>query len=256
MRGMSRQRRGWLPQSGAVRLLGLRDTETATDFIPAPTIGFAPPVAGDHVRRYAPSMADIVNASETRPESGASSTGGAPTSRNWMGVTSLITALLGLSLVAIVTGHLGLKAARRGQADNRSIARAGTIVGYLGLGLSLAAITLGIFAFVDARRYQQDDLAQDDAFRLSAAVFDAWADPASPPEVSDGYSGFYEIDGVAAVARTARMSTFVYVMINPNDLSDKCVSIQYSDGKKYYATVSSSTGFSNESCPDLGYDYP
>lgn len=206
-------------------------------------------------------MADTLNVSETRPESGASATGDAPTSRNWMGITSLITALLGMSLVAIVTGHLGLKAAKRGQADNRSIARAGTIVGYIGLVLSLAAITFGFFAWIDAKRYEQDDLARDDVARLSEAVFGAWSDrPGDALWVDMGGSESYEVsfwgsgEVVATVPKTVRESAYVSVTINPNDLSDRCVSISYYQGKKSDASVSNRAGFSNQSCSDLGYE--
>jgi hypothetical protein len=206
-------------------------------------------------------MAGTLNEPGTRPDPGAAATGGAPTSRNWMGVTSLITALLGMSLVAIVTGHLGLRAARRGQADNRSIARAGTIVGYVGFVLFLAAITLGFFAWIDARRYEQDDLARDDVLRVSEAVFSAWSlHPEDAIWVDMGGSESYEVsfwgsgEVVATVPKTVRESAYVSVTINPNDLSDRCVSISYYQGKKSDASVSNRAGFSNQSCSDLGYE--
>lgn len=65
--------------------------------------------------------------------------------KNWMGITALITSLLGLSLVGVIFGHLGLGAVKRGEANNRGLALAGTIIGYLGL---LASIILIILFFV------------------------------------------------------------------------------------------------------------
>jgi hypothetical protein len=67
-------------------------------------------------------------------------------SRNAWGVASLITAIAGVtvmatlfwcSIVGIVFGHLGMKAARQGRATNRGMSLAGLIVGYVGLAISI-----------------------------------------------------------------------------------------------------------------------
>lgn len=47
-----------------------------------------------------------------------------------MGLVALIASFVGAGLIGIVLGHLGLRAARRGEASNRGIAFAGTVLGY------------------------------------------------------------------------------------------------------------------------------
>ena len=76
---------------------------------------------------------------------------GAPvsTQKDWMGITALVLSLASLVtgftwIGGIIFGHLGLAAARRGEASNRGIALAGTIIGWVFGGL----IILGIIAFV------------------------------------------------------------------------------------------------------------
>ncbi|MFV0632818.1 DUF4190 domain-containing protein [Demequina sp.] len=79
--------------------------------------------------------------------------GGQPgnTEKNWMGVTSLVLSILGFftgitAIGGIVFGHLGLGAAKRGEADNRGMALAGVIIGYIIVVLSILAI-IAILAF-------------------------------------------------------------------------------------------------------------
>ncbi len=47
-----------------------------------------------------------------------------------MGLVAIIMSVIGLGPVGIVMGHLGLRAARRGQASNRGTAMVGAVVGY------------------------------------------------------------------------------------------------------------------------------
>jgi hypothetical protein len=66
--------------------------------------------------------------------------------KNGWGVASLVLSIGGMvvlpglmvpSVLAVIFGHLGLGAARRGQATNRGMALAGAIIGYVGVALSL-----------------------------------------------------------------------------------------------------------------------
>jgi hypothetical protein len=67
--------------------------------------------------------------------------------KNWMGIAALVSSSVGAGLVGIVLGHLGLRAARRGQATNRGIALAGTIVGYASIVIvPVAVIASGALA--------------------------------------------------------------------------------------------------------------
>ncbi|MCL2802432.1 MAG: DUF4190 domain-containing protein [Micrococcales bacterium] len=66
-------------------------------------------------------------------------------SRNGLGVASLACGVAGFfflpvlaALAGVITGHLGLSACRRGRANNRGMALAGTIVSYVSLAFGIA----------------------------------------------------------------------------------------------------------------------
>lgn len=72
--------------------------------------------------------------------------------KNWMGVTSLILSILGFftgitAIGGIIFGHLGLSAAKRGEADNRGLSLGGLITGYVALALGIVA-TIASFVFI------------------------------------------------------------------------------------------------------------
>ncbi|WP_159450219.1 DUF4190 domain-containing protein [Demequina sp. NBRC 110056] len=74
------------------------------------------------------------------------------TEKNWMGITSLVLSLAGLftgiSVVGgIIFGHLGLSAAKRGEADNRGISLAGVITGYVLLGMFIVGAIIAVIFF-------------------------------------------------------------------------------------------------------------
>src|SRR5690554_5888488 len=70
--------------------------------------------------------------------------------RNWVGYAAFATGALALSVVAIVLGHLGLKASTQGRAANRDFALAGLILGYIGL----VATTVGVWFRSEERRVE------------------------------------------------------------------------------------------------------
>lgn len=70
--------------------------------------------------------------------------------QNGSGTTALITGILGLlccgllSIVAIITGMKGQKLAAQGLASNGGSAKAGVILGWIGIGLWI----LGIIGYI------------------------------------------------------------------------------------------------------------
>jgi hypothetical protein len=80
------------------------------------------------------------------------------TKKNWMGIVALIASLSTIvtgfgCIVGIVFGHLGLNAAKKGEANNRGLSLAGLIIGYvlLAIGLVVAFIyVLVIIALINA----------------------------------------------------------------------------------------------------------
>jgi len=115
---------------------------------PTPPAVAAPP-------QYAPAPQQGV-AYPPPPPAGYSQTpayGASNTAKDWMGITSLILSLLTPLLVVtaipgVIFGHLGLGAAKRGEASNRGIALAGTIVGWVMIGLGV--LFIGFVALVIA----------------------------------------------------------------------------------------------------------
>jgi peptidyl-prolyl cis-trans isomerase B (cyclophilin B) len=74
---------------------------------------------------------------------------GAAEKYNILSIISLVTGILGISLVAIITGHIGLSQIGRSQEKGRGFAIAGLILGYLGLLAGIAALFI-FFVFVAA----------------------------------------------------------------------------------------------------------
>ena len=74
------------------------------------------------------------------------------TGKNWMGLAAVIASLVGAGLVGVVLGHLALRAVRRGEATNRGLALAGTVLGYASVvilsgGLVATGALAGIVPF-------------------------------------------------------------------------------------------------------------
>ncbi|HEU0212946.1 MAG TPA: DUF4190 domain-containing protein [Jiangellaceae bacterium] len=57
---------------------------------------------------------------------------GAPRPTSGLAVTALVLAILGLSIVAVIYGHLALGDIRRTGKEGRSLAVAGLVLGYSG----------------------------------------------------------------------------------------------------------------------------
>ncbi len=116
------------------------------------------------------------------------------TDKNWMGITSLILSLVGVSLGGIILGHLGLGAAKRGEASNRGVALAGTIVGWVGLALSVVwvVVIIGLSLFAGSSSFEstwESDVSESAEPYLSEPA-DDWADDLAEP--GDGVFGLEE----------------------------------------------------------------
>ncbi|WP_291378919.1 DUF4190 domain-containing protein [Demequina sp.] len=76
------------------------------------------------------------------------------TKNDWMGITALIlslaTFITGITWIGgIILGHMGMAAAKRGEASNRGVAMAGAVIGWVFAGLAVLGI-LGFVLFVMA----------------------------------------------------------------------------------------------------------
>lgn len=75
------------------------------------------------------------------------------TAKNWMGVTALVLSLASLitgitAIGGIIFGHMSVAAAKRGEADNAGLGRAGLILGYIFTALMLLAIVGFVLFFI------------------------------------------------------------------------------------------------------------
>lgn len=73
------------------------------------------------------------------------------TEKNWMNITSLVLAIIGLftwvtAIGGVILGHMGRSAARKGEADNGGFGLAGLIISYVVLVLGVAGI-IALIAF-------------------------------------------------------------------------------------------------------------
>lgn len=71
------------------------------------------------------------------------------TAKNWMGITALVLSLASIitgitAIGGIIFGHMSIAAAKRGEADNGGMGRAGMIIGYIFVVLGIL-LTIGMF---------------------------------------------------------------------------------------------------------------
>ena len=69
---------------------------------------------------------------------------------NVLSIISLVTSILGISLVGVITGHIGMSQIKKTGEKGRGLALGGLIVGYLGLALGLIAAIIFIAVFIGA----------------------------------------------------------------------------------------------------------
>ena len=101
--------------------------------------------------------------------------------KNGWGVASLVLSIVGMtvlfgslvpSVLGVIFGHLGLSAVKRQQANNKGVAAAGLIVGYIGLAVSILVwlALLGLFAAGLSGDWSYYSLGSIDASSLIPAV--------------------------------------------------------------------------------------
>ncbi|MBW8763845.1 MAG: DUF4190 domain-containing protein [Microbacterium sp.] len=135
--GTAPQTYGTAHPSGAVQPYG-----AAQPYGTVQPYGAAPQQYGGYPQQYAP-----VAYAPPRPNSG-------------LAITSLICGIAGLvlfwlwlpvvaSVVAVITGHMGLKQTKNNPAlGGRGMAIGGLITGYIGVGLMVAQILIGLAVFL------------------------------------------------------------------------------------------------------------
>lgn len=152
----------------------------------------------------------------------------APNSRNVLGILALIAPFVGLSMVGIVLGHLGLGAVKKGTANNRGIALAGTIVSwvftvFVALGI-VASIAIPVF--LNQRNTAHEAAVKSDLMTLRMAVESSYIDNVQVPTVAYA-GGNYYVGNEVIVAD----STVTDAHLFSDDGQSYCIEVEYRAGQ-------------------------
>jgi len=141
---------------------------------------------------------------------------------------SLIAPFVGFSAVGIVLGHLGLSAVKKGLANNRGIALAGTIVSWVFTGLTiimiLAAIAIPVFLAQQTSAHESAVKADLATIRASVETYAVYYGQVPLVEFSGG--NYYVGDDVIA-ADSEVTDAWLY----SSDGSSYCIEVEYSFGQ-------------------------
>jgi len=169
-------------------------------------------------------------------------------SKNWLGITSLVLSLLGASVIGIIFGHLALRANKRGEADNKGMSLAGTIIGYVMLvagALILWVVVFQVKAEVDNGNEMYN--AKSDMVNIGYEIAIHYVDYTEAPEVSI-VGDEYRIDD-ATVPVTATNPDLDFQATNGMDW---CATLTYGDASdRDFVTYSAENNLSEAPCPPL-----
>ncbi|WP_084124957.1 DUF4190 domain-containing protein [Demequina sp. NBRC 110054] len=201
------------------------------------------PTSGWPLAEAEPRPEEAQSAEVPTPGEGPGS--GERSSVDGLGLGAVVTGILLLSPVAIVLGHLALRRAKRRPAQSRTLAIAGTILGYLGLLVTVGAVvayttTLG----PELDRASADAHAQADVTAVGNAVAVALESDATLPEVAvaDGsYTvGDTELEALLDGERTLELTG--------TSRTDWCVELGYESGDLSTVSYVGTAGFRDAAC--------
>jgi len=184
-----------------------------------PATGYAQPPAYPQPPAYIPPAGDAMPAQMHYAA--------APDSRNVLGILALIAPFVGLSMVGIVLGHLGLGAVKKGTANNRGIALAGTIVSWvftLFVALGIVA-SIAIPVFLNQRNTAHEAAVKSDLMTLRMAVESSYVDNLQVPTVAYAGGNYYvgnEIIGADSTVTDARLFS--------DDGQSYCIEVEFRAG--------------------------
>lgn len=162
--------------------------------------------------------------------------------RDWLGVTAFVAGALLLSPVAIVLGHLGLSAAKKGRARHRSFAVAGLILGYVGLVATAVGVWLLVSERVDPA--QIDVQAKQDVTAVGAAAATHAVETATMPQVEQTDAGY----SVAGETIESHLETQHSLTFMGTTASDWCLEITYAGGDQTAVSYTATGGMAQGAC--------
>ena len=178
-------------------------------------------------------------------------------SKNVLGILALIAPFVCLAPVGIILGHLGLSAVKKGQANNRGIALAGTIISWVSTVISALFLVLALVgAFSSAANDPIFDSGpgassdagalDDDLLAIQAAVEDELSfSPETLPAV--GIEGNSYVVGSTTVEMTS--DAFTAAIVGDVSTFYYCIELWHFDGVR---SLTNAGEFSDDYCSVLG----
>lgn len=231
----------------------VEQTDVEQTDVPEPTTGTAlsddPVLSSDpqlpNEGEYAPTASSAPEFTTASAELDAHPTPDQATTnqdRNWPGYVAFTTGALALSIPAIVLGHLGLSASKRGRTASREFALAGLILGYI----ALVATGVGLW-FLSTDRTPPatlDVYAQQDVSAVGAAAATAAIETGQMPEVTLTDTGYM----VAGQALDTHLMGERTLNVTGEGMAGWCLDIGYDGGEQAAFSYTATTGMAQGRC--------
>lgn len=162
--------------------------------------------------------------------------------RNWLGYVAFVSGAFAVSLPAVAVGHLGLSAAKRGEASNRDFALAGLILGYI--GLIVTAVGVWLFVADPTSPARVDIQAQQDVAAVGAAAATAAIETEQRPEVTLTDSGY----GVAGEHIETHLLGERTLTLTGEGMAGWCLDIAYEGGEHPAFSYTATSGMAEGRC--------
>jgi len=159
--------------------------------------------------------------------------------RNALGVWGVVSGALLLFPIALVLGHMGLRANKNGDATNKSVALAGVILGYLGLASALVGTAIALFVVwpnVDAQN--TDNAAKADVINIGNAMVVVTVGGGDIPAVQQLGSAW----GVGDKSVPMQLRTEQTVTVTGDAPVGWCVTLNYQGGNESDVSYSPTGG--------------
>lgn len=155
--------------------------------------------------------------------------------RNSLGVWAVVTGALLLFPIALALGHLGLRANKQGEANNKSVALAGVILGYIGLVVAFVGTAIALFVvWPNVEAQNTDNAAKSDVITLGSSLVAAAA-AGEEPSLWDGVSAWSASDEMLLDSEPG-------VAVAANNVFDWCLVLTYQGGNVPAVAYSSASG--------------
>ncbi len=163
------------------------------------------------------------------PQQQVQLSGPPPRSTNGLAITSFVLSLVGVSVVAVILGHISLAQIKRTGQSGRGLGLAGTIIGYVSLGLSILVLpAIAIPVYLSTIDNAHNATAQTTVTDAKTAVAAYYVNQGSfPATLADA--------GFPAPSSPSLLVTYA------STGSDICITAQWESGPVYWTTANRPT---------------